>query len=237
MKKLKMYRAVKSNFLTQGFGENKSCCLLNPDKTPVRPFKIITSMNETCPVGYGSFYKVIGMKGHNGRDWMAWHGEPVYFPCEFDGWLRSAMDLDGGFGVDIVSKQPILEDEKGVLQYVKWRAWHGMKAMKEEDSDVKLGDLVMLADNTGASSGSHLHESPKWCNSSGNGIKEDNGYQGAIPPEFLEIENVFVGKVVEVIKPTQTLIQKLLQMVVQLIKMLDDVKKIGYNKNDNSSLT
>lgn len=223
-----MYRSIKTNSLTQDFGENKACCRLNPDKTPTRPFQIVSTLpNNTCPLGYAPFYKAIGMKGHNGRDWRTWHGEPVYFPCEFDGWLRSAMDLDGGMGVDIVSNGAILRDEKGNLQYVKWRAWHGMKAMKAENEKVKIGDLVMLADNTGASGGDHLHESPKWCDQYGNGIKQDNGYEGAIPPEFLDMENVFVGTVVEVIKPTQTLIDRLLQMIVYLTSVLDKAKKLG----------
>ena len=221
-----MYRPVKSNYLAQDFGENKACCKADERGLPIRPFVIqSTSTDGVCPIGYMSFYPSIGMKGHNGKDWKSWHGEPVYFPCEFDGWLRHASDLDGGIGVDIISNGQILRDENGNLQYIKWRGWHGLKVTGVEGQKIKMGDLVMLADSTGASSGDHLHESLKWCDQYGNGIKQDNGYQGAIPPKFFEQENIFVGERVEIVKKAMSAIDYARQFISWLQAYILEIKK------------
>jgi len=49
---MKLLRAVKTNFLTQGFGQNKL-----------------------------PWYKEYGMLGHNGQDWATREGERIYWDC------------------------------------------------------------------------------------------------------------------------------------------------------------
>jgi hypothetical protein len=92
---VKIYRPVKTNNKSQAFGESKPCIKLIGDR-PIRPFEVITSASNTCPAGYTKFYPAIGMQGHNGEDWTAYHGEPVYFPviadCE---WATTEVDKDG----------------------------------------------------------------------------------------------------------------------------------------------
>ena len=104
---MKIYRAVKTNNKSQAFGESKPCIKLIGDR-PIRPFEVITSASNTCPAGYTKFYPAIGMQGHNGEDWTAYHGEPVHFPviadCE---WAITDVDKDGGLGVRVRSKTPV----------------------------------------------------------------------------------------------------------------------------------
>lgn len=233
-----IYRSIKTNNLTQDLGESKSCAKLGADGKTVRPFQIVTK-RTTCPIGYTDFYAAIGLtKGHNGKDWSAWHGEPAYHNADFDGWLRAEYDFDGGMGTDVVSNEPLLECNdgcpKGTKHYVKIRKWHGMKTKGYDKMPVKMGDEVMLCDNTGASSGDHLHEAPKWCAENGNGIHSDNGAQGAIlsHPDIV-YENKFVLDVInEEIKRKAEGLQRQVEEVrikeeirVQQLTLLDAIRK------------
>jgi hypothetical protein len=190
---LKVYRPVKSNHLNQGFGENKPCARRRENGT----FEVITTADGTCPAGFEKFYPQIGLLGHNGYDNAAWHGEPLYFNVDCPdagGWIaKEASDLDGGLGVDVVSKQPIMFE--GQKTYIKFRFWHLKSAWK--DSDVQPGELIGFCDNTGASSGDHLHWALKACNAQGVGINKNNGYYGAIDftPYY---ENEFILDVLKV---------------------------------------
>lgn len=209
MNKIKSYRPVLTNRINQKFGENNACAKMNiVFAQPVRPFVIKTKIGFMCDAGYASFYPLIGLKGHNGVDFAAWHGEPVYFADEFDGWMKTEHDPDGGLGVDIVSNAPILlctEPNCKEVHFIKRRHWHGLQVIGWDKKPVKTGDLVMLADSTGASSGDHLHTALKWCDKDGIGIHTDNGYYGAFPdPDF---ENVFIGEVMEIHSKALTAIQ------------------------------
>lgn len=228
-----IYRSIKTNNLTQDLGESKSCAKLDENGTPVRPFKIITK-RTTCPIGYTDFYASIGLtKGHNGKDWSAWHGEPAYHNADYEGWLKAEYDFDGGMGVDVVSNNPLLDCNEGcgVKHHVKMRKWHGLKTRGYEKMPVKMGDEVMLCDNTGASSGDHLHEAPKWCDEDGNGIHGDNGAMGVIMshPDIV-YKNEFVLDVVnEEIKRKAEEAQRVVKIQeeirVQQLTLLDLLRK------------
>lgn len=71
-----IYRAVKTNWLSQGFGEN-----LNP------------------------IYKEWGMLGHSGYDWVERSGKGVYWDTSVRGIVQGVhTDSSGGIGVDIVTE-------------------------------------------------------------------------------------------------------------------------------------
>lgn len=172
---MKIYRPVRSNRKTQSFGENIPCAKLDSNNQPIRPYKIISGRN-TCPVGYTKFYPLLGLKGHNGEDWVASSGEDVYFSVdepEAGGWYsKNSSDLDGGLGVDVISKKPFFNGN-----HLKFRFWHLEMGLEKED--VKFGELIGKADNTGASSGDHLHWSMKPCTGIGRAAYPNNGYYGA----------------------------------------------------------
>lgn len=199
---MKVYRPVKTNYKAQSFGENYPCVRLNEDGSVIHPFQVITPPNPlTCPIGYTKFYPQIGMKGHNGEDWGAFHGEPVYFAtnAEVEWEAATEVDQDGGIGVRVRSKTPVSIDQLppqavgslnmiqkqhillGGKLYLIFLFWHLKSVAIYDKKPVKFGDLIGYADSTGASSGDHVHYSMKVSDpTSWFTIDSDNGYAGAI---------------------------------------------------------
>lgn len=180
---LQLYRPVKTNKLNQAWGENSTCVKVDNQGKIVRPSVVIAKPSLTCPVGYADMYKLSGLLGHNGQDWKAYHGEPVYHAGNFLGWLKTEHDLSGGLGVDVISNEPLLLCPVcNILHNVKLRVWHGLKPIGHDGKQISMGDLIMLADNSGDSSGDHVHYAPKWCDTKGMSLHTDNGYFGCFDP-------------------------------------------------------
>lgn len=191
---MRVFRPVLTNVLTQGFGESRACV----DKLG----KVSVKVNNVCPANSFNLYEKMGLKGHNGYDNRTWYREPVYHSAEFDGWMKTEVDMAGGIGVDIVSKAPLLqctESNCDQTHYIKMRYWHGKEIKGFNSKEVKEGDLIMLADNTGLSSGDHLHWAIKWCDEKGNGLHKDNGYYGAFDQTpYYENEFVLIVKAIKI---------------------------------------
>lgn len=96
--------------------------------------------------------------------------------------------------------------------FVKIRLWHLSKSLVSDsknnipnkpegyrDTKVKLGDLIALGGNTGASSGSHLHWSMKIVANNSGTLDSNNGYYGAVDFEKY-YEDKFVVDVLDDVK-------------------------------------
>jgi len=182
---MKIYRSLRTNIITQKFGENKS-----------------------------PLYKQRGLLGHNGWDWSAKDGEPLYFDVLGTGIVyQKHTDSAGGLGLDIIT-----HDKDG---YWKHRYWH-LKEYKCEIGDiVETGQLIALADNTGRSTGTHLHRGlkPQIKDSDGNFKNKlaRNGYTGGvdIEPYF---KNVYSRKI-WLLKHQISLIQRIIKLLTLQIKV------------------
>src|SRR3990167_610505 len=145
---------------------------------PVKPWFI------TQPFGTnGEWYRANGINiiGHNGLDLVASHGQAVR--AAHDGEIVYAgVDSKEGWGVVLRTSEPI-EDV-----FYKTIYWHLIKEIPVKvGQKIKAGDLIGYADNTGFSTGNHLHFGLKpqlkgendwtWAN-----LEQDNGYMGAIDP-------------------------------------------------------
>ena len=128
--------------------------------------------------GFYSDPKYGGIKGHNGIDFYTGHGTPVY-ACH-DGRAEYQVDPSGGHGVVITS-----EDKTYKTIY-----WHLCDPIEEPEfkspiadksKDLEMGDIIGYADNTGASTGDHLHFGMKFIKN-GETINKDNGYLGSVDP-------------------------------------------------------
>jgi hypothetical protein len=172
--KLLLHRPLVTNKVTQRFYDNKACI--------TNRGKIVSKVGNVCPVGSTPFYPSIGMKAHGGMDFKAWHGEQIFHCGNYDGWMKIEKDMQGGIGVDVVSNEPV-ELKDGRKVYIKTRYWHLKAPVGHDKKQVKLGDIIGLADNTGSSSGDHLHFGLKVCDKNGNPLEKTNGYNGGMDPE------------------------------------------------------
>lgn len=167
---------------TQAFGENRTCVSIDGSS-----FKTVVSGTD-CPQEFESLYARYGMRGHNGIDANAHHGQPVYAATE--GVVQKIEnEPQRGVGVEIASEKKYIFDGESKARYAITRYWHlktdSVKVAVGEY--VKPGQLIALADNTGASSGDHLHfelkiGKRKLGSKRVQAICKRNGYLGAIDP-------------------------------------------------------
>lgn len=150
-------------------------------KHPVSPVFINQPFGNVLPE-----YTAMGLKGHNGIDFRAFHGEPVY--AAHDGICYPEIDDKGGNGVVIRALEDC--DLNGQQVRIKTIYWHLVQddAVVKTGQQIKAGDLIGYADNTGMSTGDHLHFGCKpqaWneVNWSWSNVAQDNGYFGAIDPQ------------------------------------------------------
>ena len=151
------------------------------------------SVNQRFGKNATDVYQAQGMTGHNGIDFSAKHGTPVY--TSHDGFATYQIDNSGGHGVVIITDEEF-ESVDGVSSYWKTIYWHLVDQLKDpkypspiadKAQHVKAGDLIGYADNTGTSTGDHLHFGLKpvakgesnwiWYN-----LEQNNGYYGAVDP-------------------------------------------------------
>lgn len=175
--KLTLYFPVKPVILSQNFNEDFSC--YNPDLN-----RVITRTGATCPVGYRSIYKP-QMLGHNGLDLVAKSWQPVYAANE--GRVDEIQTEPArGLGIGIVSSlvYDFVSSPFNVAgsYFAKTRYWHLAGFNVKLGDQVKAGDLIGWADNTGYSSGDHLHFELKPVNKFGSNVFQTNGFFGAIDP-------------------------------------------------------
>ena len=150
------------------------------------PLNLPFNINQKYGENLNSLYKEIGMLGHNGIDYSAVDGTPVY--ATHNGTVTYA-GLDGSNGLLVVIKtdeQFAYKDGQAFFKTLYGHLKTG-SIVVTAGQKVKAGDKIAEADNTGASTGSHLHFGLKpvqqgeqdwvWWN-----IEQGNGYNGAIDP-------------------------------------------------------
>lgn len=131
-------------------------------------------------------YQAIGLKGHNGLDYQAPEGTPIM--AMHDGTVVYA-GLDGSNGNLIVIKTDKEYDYLEGSSYFKTFYGHLQTGSYKvtAGTQVKCGQIIACAGNTGMSFGAHLHMGLKpvqkgedewtWFN-----LEQNNGYNGAIDP-------------------------------------------------------
>lgn len=181
MEKLELFLPVKPYHLNQGFGANIPCVPDTPD-VPVEDRAVVSgSDNSTCPVGDVKLYPLLGLpNGHTGNDLMAGE-QPVYASLEG---IVTELQLDPslGIGIGITSQNQYDIGSLGVHN-VKIRYWHLKQPYVQLNQPIKTGDVIGISDNTGFSSGDHLHWECKpqdkvnglWVNT-----YQNNGFFGAV---------------------------------------------------------
>jgi len=160
---------------------------------PTVPFTI-TQPFGTNPAMYAQF----GIKGHNGLDIKCYHGQPLY--ASHDGLAYYSVDDSEGHGVVIrTNEKYTYNGEESYFKTIYWHlctsqeakfaspVWRYVKDNHGAPMPVKAGDLIGFADNTGFSTGDHLHFAlkPQALNEENGAFwnaAQNNGYAGAIDP-------------------------------------------------------
>lgn len=180
-----LYLPVSPYHVNQPFGYNIPC---------VQYFNLANESivdgadSNTCPVGYTKLYAEFNMKGHNGIDLEAGI-QNVYAAC--DGIvIEQQTQANLGLGLGIITNEPVSlptiadPSNPNPVHYLKLRYWHLQSFKVKVGQSVKAGDLIAVSDNTGYSSGNHLHfeGNPMDKLPNGNYILSfpNNGYAGAI---------------------------------------------------------
>lgn len=191
---MQIYCPLKNSIITQGFGISKT-----------KPELI-------------SLYNSIGLLAHNGFDYSAKDGQPIYFDVSCKGKVNYiSNDINLGFGIEILT-----EDIDGIFKH---RYWHLKSMVTKVGQEVESGDLIGYADNTGKyTTGTHLHRDLKKCIIKENGIVEtinkNNGYLGAIDIQPF-YKSIFVKDYISIIENKISVLQK----------MIDFWKKVFSLKN------
>lgn len=176
MKKFEIWYPLKNYWRNQSFGEATQCLDLAG--------KVVPKIDGICPVGTKDLYASMGLLGHNGEDLMAIDGQKVY--CAQDGVVVEVQtEPERGLGIGIITDEPYDLGELGTHR-IKMRYWH-LKGFNCKMGDlVKVGQVIGYVDNTGYSSGTHLHFEIKAVEYNPDGsyfnIFQNNGMFGAIDP-------------------------------------------------------
>lgn len=125
---------------------------------PFKPFVVTQNWGNPNPA-----YKEagFGFDLHNGIDANVGgapnrHAYPVYCPVEgFKVYDVRYVPNGGGHQIELISKEPVRMFEKECYAYLIM--CHAEKVLVEKGYEPSLGDLLMVADNTGFSTGTHTH--------------------------------------------------------------------------------
>jgi murein DD-endopeptidase MepM/ murein hydrolase activator NlpD len=134
-----LFQPVKPFIVSQPFGDNRICISLDGTN------KIINCDGHNPPVGYESLY---GEKGHLGCDLVAKHNQEVY--AAQSGKVYK-IDTNPKTGLDV----RIEHNEAGLKLRTIYE--HLLGYQPKVGQYVEVGELIGWADNTGYSSGNHLH--------------------------------------------------------------------------------
>lgn len=139
----------------------------------------------------GKTYKAMGLKGHNGLDFSAKIGTPIYAVA--DGFVEAhGSDTDTGLG-NSAWLYTYLEDDQ------RLEVIHGHCSKIVKTGNVKEGEIIALSGNTGFSTGPHVHfairpqvlHSGKWTYDSA------NGYNGCVDPQPMFDASIFLTPVIK----------------------------------------
>lgn len=133
------HRPVKPFNITQHFGNNKACVDLATNS------KVISCDGTNPPAGYKSLY---GLRGHLGIDLPIAHGQPVFASREG---VINFIDTNPRTGLDV----RIVSTEQG--RTFRHIYEHLLGYQGQVGDTVKTGQVIGWGDNTGYSSGDHLH--------------------------------------------------------------------------------
>jgi len=215
--KLQLYRPLKQLQISQNFGENNICIKMDGTGS------VIPRTGANCLDGYESVYKHFGMKGHNGLDLPARDWEPVFISLE--GVVTEIeTERNRGLGIAVTSEQKYewidAFSQSSGENRIKVRYWHKAGINVKMGDRVKVGNVGGWADNTGISTGSHLHWEIKPVSDDGLiNVLQNNGMYGAIDP-LVYLQNISAFEKTDFLAKIQLNIWSIADQIAELINKL-----------------
>lgn len=160
---------------------------------PFKPYVITQHWGNANP-DYAKQFNNPAFKLHNGVDantgYKNWDGSivseyPVYCPVENFTVQRVDFSPNGGGNeMWLISNNPLQMFDQKVYAWIPF--CHAKKILVKPGDTPRLGELLMIADNTGFSTGIHTHMGLYRVNNTPNGlIKIDsNDAEGSFSPEL-----------------------------------------------------
>lgn len=217
--RLSLYYPVSPFAINQHFGANNPCVV-----SFGTPHQVVIDSNAdgTCPPGSDKLYAHFGMAGHNGTDLHA--GEQNVYAAH-DGLVIEKQTVPArGLGLGILTNEPVDLDQYGT-HYIKIRYWHLKMMFVDVGDQVKAGDLIGISDNTGYSSGDHLHFEGQPMDKDAGGhpylsFNSPGENPAGVIAAAIDLEPFFNGQYAEQIATVASLYQKLIVVLLKLIHML-----------------
>mgnify|MGYP001598733537 CR=1 FL=1 len=175
-----------------------------------------SQINQFFGENRNNFYKELGMLGHEGLDFSSYHGEPIYWDTNIIGEVvKISTEINEGYGMMVITQEG--------NDYYQHRFWHLKDWSVKVGQKLRTGDLIGHADNTGKSTGVHLHRDLKPLVKNYLGILvhkyPDNGYKGAVDPMPF-YQDIFIWDWISLTKQKTSIIQKLIYLYQELIKRI-----------------
>lgn len=152
--------------------------------------------------GFGEnpeYYKKFGLAGHEGLDFATPTGTPIVSAT--DGVV--IRDLDNPVqGKNLGIYVTVWDKEQQCATYY----CHLASNVVSVGQSVVKGQLLGFSDNTGNSTGPHLHFSLVKTDDKGNRINTDNGYGGFINPNDKRIAEWEIKNLTEPVKPSEIVV-------------------------------
>ena len=176
-----------------------------------QPFKNYFPISQGFGMNFNDYYRLDGLKGHTGIDFSMPNGTPIISPVNGTV-IAISLDIQKGEGVSILSDDTFQVDGKDCkFDCIHWHLQDKSIVVKIGDK-VSVGQLLGLSNNTGQSTGPHLHFSimPLATDGSRRQIFPLNGYNGCIDPiSYLNLTTKPVAPSgSDKIKELQTLLNK-----------------------------
>lgn len=187
--KMILHRPISENYISQGFG-----------------------LENTAPSMLEA-YRKLGLEAHNGVDYKCEDGSPLYFNCyDYEGRvIELSHDTKAGLGIVIGIQTP-----EGCFKTIYW---HLKDIGVEIGQVVSTGQLLGHCDNTGWSTGSHLHFGLKETDNNFNTINRGNGYNGCINPTPY-FTNTYIKDITDNLSGQKNILKKILKLIQDFLKDL-----------------
>lgn len=119
---------------------------------PAKPFHLNQAWGILNPI-----YKRFGFERHNGIDFALETDAELHYPWSGTGTVvKVGEQSGGGIYVGILSNEKYEFPDKGA--YILSDFLHCKEILVKEGDQVRTGDVIAIADNTGFSTGPHTHE-------------------------------------------------------------------------------